>query len=70
MSVCACEACTCDVDQEGERCSQTCRDCDENAEVCLCDHTDCAGGEVEEELFDGDGEEDEDDDEETAGEEG
>lgn len=52
MPVCACQACTCDVQNEGDFCSQTCRDCDENAEVCLCEHDDCAGGEVEEELLD------------------
>lgn len=52
MAVCECEACTCDVEREGDRCSNECGDCDENAEVCLCHHADCAGGEVEEELFD------------------
>ncbi len=52
MPVCICEACTCDVPDEGNYCSQSCRGCDENAQVCLCDHADCAGGEVEEELFD------------------
>lgn len=52
MSVCVCQACTCEVRNEGDYCSEPCRDCDENAEVCLCDHPDCAGGEVEEELFD------------------
>lgn len=64
MAVCECEACTCDVANEGDRCSEACRDCDENAEVCQCAHPDCAGGEVEEELFD---ETDEEDDEVTEG---
>ncbi len=64
MAVCECEACTCDVANEGDRCSEACRDCDENAEVCQCAHPDCAGGEVEEELFD---ETDEEYDEVTEG---
>jgi len=51
VPVCACAACTCEVQREGDRCSQTCRECDERAEVCLCAHPGCAGGEVEEELF-------------------
>ncbi|MGH7736415.1 MAG: hypothetical protein ACREMP_00870 [Candidatus Tyrphobacter sp.] len=50
--VCDCEACTCEVAKDGERCSNECRDCDENAELCRCPHDECAGGEVEEELFD------------------
>lgn len=52
MAVCECEACTCDVANEGGRCSEMCRECDETAEVCRCGHADCAGGELEEELFD------------------
>lgn len=71
VSVCTCEACTCDVPNDGDRCSETCRDCDETAEVCMCNHADCAGGEVEEELFDETivGDDDLEDDEEEAGEE-
>lgn len=58
--VCACEACTCEVPNEGDVCAQSCRECDENAEICHCEHADCAGGETEEELLEGaDFEEDE-----------
>ncbi len=51
MAVCECEACTCNVRTERDFCSESCKGCDENAEICRCEHPDCAGGEVEEELF-------------------